>query len=416
MAAQSASSSDTAGTQRMTSQAQRADDGLALGVAAAAAVTILDGFDAFSFSLMAPKLAAELGLPSATLGSIFAAGMGGMILGGIFGGWLGDRVGRLRVLLVAFALFGVAGLTMPMVQSVRDIILNRLVAGVGLGAAAPLAVGLLNSRREAPVSALAISLVWAGIPLGGSLAALFNYLVVASQGWRSIFVVGGLLPLPVALFAYAVFRGSDRREADTKSAPRAQIADIFRDGRALPTLALAAMFFFGYITTAIIVNWLPTILVHRDAGPGMISATFSAINAGGMLGVVCLGYVAGRRGLSRLLAAVWLAAGGCGLVAAAAAIATPTLAALGVIGATLGSGAQGLAVARANEMHRSLGLQTTTIGLMTGLGRIGQFTALSLSGVILSVGFREETVFALAGISACLAAAFALIGTRRSPA
>ena len=399
----------------MTNQAQRADDGLALGIAAAAAVTILDGFDAFSFSLMAPKLAAELGLPSATLGPIFAAGMGGMILGGVFGGWLGDRVGRLRILLVAFALFGVAALTMPLVQSVLHIILNRLVAGVGLGAAAPLAVGLLNSRREAPVSALSISLVWAGIPLGGSLAALFNYLVVTSQGWRSIFVVGGLLPLPVALFAYAVFRGLDRRKAGSKSAPRARVADIFREGRALPTLALAAMFFFGYITTAIIVNWLPTILAHRNAGPGMISATFSAINAGGMLGVVGLGYIAGRRGPSRLLAAVWLAAGGCGLVAAMA-IATPTLAALGVIGATLGSGAQGLAVARANEMHRSLGLQTTTIGLMTGLGRIGQFTALSLSGVILSVGLREETVFALAGVSACLAAAFALTGTRRSPA
>lgn len=381
-------------------------------IAAVASITILDGFDAFSLSLMAPWIGRELHIPTAALGPIFASSMGGMTVGAIAGGALADKVGRLRTLLVALALFGVAALTMPLVTSAGTIILNRLCAGVGLGAAAPIAVSLLNRSGEKPPSEFAIALGWSGIPVGGSLAALFNYMFVADYGWRLIFVVGGLLPLPVAIFAYAVFRGVSARPPGAGEHAPPGLSGLFAHGQALRTLTVAGMFFFGYVMTSVIVYWLPTILSHRAASPLMIAVAFGAINGGGVLGILLLGWLAtiGHSGQVRTLA--WAAASICGLGAAVAALSTPLIALLAIGAATIGGGGQALSVALANEMHRERGLQTTSVGFMTGAGRTGQFCALSISGAVVTVSGQETLVFGLAGVAAGVAALLSIIAAR----
>ena len=117
------------------------------------------------------------------MGTTFASAMGGMIIGAIVGGALADRVGRVRILIGSLALFGAAALFMPLANDAVQVSLNRLIAGIGLGAAAPIAVGLLNRTGRRPPSELIIAAVVAGIPIGGSLAALFNYAFVSAWGW-----------------------------------------------------------------------------------------------------------------------------------------------------------------------------------------------------------------------------------------
>ena len=382
-------------------------------IIAAAAITILDGFDAFSLGLMAPFIGAELKIPTATLGTIFSSAMAGMILGAIGGGSLADKYGRLRTLLGALIVFGVAALLLPFASTAFEVGFNRMIAGVGLGAAAPIAVGLLNRSDAKPPSELVIALVWAGIPIGGSLAALYNYAFVPTFGWRSIFVVGGLLPFPIAAIAYAVFR---RGTADGAPAARAakppQIRDLFTNGQAPRTAATAAMFFFGFVTTAIIVNWLPTILTHRAASPGMISSTFAAINGGGVIGMVLLGFVASRLRWRPLLPAAWLAAAACGLAASLPGVGSEGLALLAIAGATIGASAQGLSIARANELQRGKGLESTSVGFMAGSGRVGQASALGVSGTVIAIWGQETLVFAMAGFCALIAALLATLAMR----
>lgn len=60
-----------------------------------------------------------------------------MIFGAFAGGALADKRGRLRLLLAAPGLFGIAALTMALVSNTGEILINRLIAGIGLGAAAP---------------------------------------------------------------------------------------------------------------------------------------------------------------------------------------------------------------------------------------------------------------------------------------
>ena len=376
-------------------------------IAAAAAVTVIDGFDAFSLSLAAPRLVADLGIGPSALGLAFAATMGGMILGAFAGGVLADKVGRLRILLVALLLFGLAALTMVLATDATDIVVNRVIAGVGMGAAAPIAVALLNRSGASPPSDFVVSIVWAGLAVGGIAAAAFNYLAIPAFGWRSIFVVGGLLPIPVAGFVVVVFGRTDpgAQQADRTERPR--LSQLFAGDAAGATVATALMFFFGYVTTSIINNWLPTILTQGKASVLLVSLAFAGMNVGSAIATLALGFLSSRAKSPRLLSAAWALTACCVAGAAWPALGLLPVTLLAVGGATLGAGTQALSVAFANRLHRERHLESATVGLMISAGRIGQFGALTASGFVVEIGLPETSLFAFAGISASIAAAFA---------
>ncbi|KKC26654.1 MFS transporter [Sphingomonas sp. SRS2] len=384
-------------------------------VAAAAVIMTMDGFDSFSLSLMAPLITRELEIPAATLGLVFASAMGGMTIGALVGGTLADRFGRLRLLFVSILLFALAALTMPLVGSPGEIILNRAIAGMGLGAAGPIATSLLNRPGEKPPGEFAVALVWSGIAIGGCLAALFNYVFAATYGWRLIFIVGGLLPIPVAICTYFVFRDTPSGVPSggmDRAAARPRISGLFTHGRAARTFIVAGMFFFGFVTTSIMVYWLPTVLSHLAASSFMISATFAGINGGSVVGMLLLGFLASRGRSARIRTWTWASAGLCGLGASLLSGNAAMIALLAIIGATIAAGGQSLAISLANDLHRTTGLQATSVGFMTAAGRIGQFSALGISGVIVAWSGQETVVFALAGVAALLAALLSAIAAR----
>lgn len=373
-------------------------------IAAAASITTLDGFDAFSLSLMTPLFSRALHIDGAWLGPIFASATGGMIVGAFVGGALADTLGRLRALMITFALFGIAALTMPFVEGATDVIINRFVAGVGLGGAAPIAVALLNREGEKPPTEFVVSLVWVGIGVGGTLAALFNYLFVAEHGWKLMFLVGGIAPIPVAAFAYAAFRSPTPRQIAATRPKRPSIAGIFLDGQWRSTLTVAAMFFLGFITTSIVVSWLPTILTNRGASALTIAVSFAGINGGAILTTVLFGMLAARGAPGLVRTCAWTGAGICGVGAAAMTVDADMLALMATLAAMVGAGGQALSVGLANALHRSRGLQSTSVGFMAASGRLGQFCALGLSSALVAATGHETAVFVLAGVTACAAA------------
>lgn len=382
----------------------------AMAVMAAASVTVLDGFDAFSLSLMARGIGAELNLEPTALGTIFAAAMGGMIIGALTGGAAADRFGRLPALIAAITLFSVASFAMVLVNGAAAIMINRAIAGIGLGAAAPIAIGLLSrSAPEAP-SKFLLSAVWAGIAAGGILAAAFSYFFSPSYGWRAIFVAGAILPLLAATLAYFAFRTQARTAGGNVRTP-AKLTDLFAAKAAPGTIVTALMFFFGYVTTSIIANWLPTILGNRDASPLMIALTFAGVNLGGLISAFAIGLLADATRSRWVLVLAWASVGACGVAAGLAALDISALAALAIASSSLGVAAQSLSVALANLLHRERGLEATSVGFMTASGRAGQFAVLSLVSVLLGAGMPESGLFVIAGVSAAIAAvlAFAVV-------
>ena len=384
-------------------------------IAAAASVTVLDGFDALSLSLMMPAMSQELRITPGAVGAIFAGTIAGMIVGAVAGGALADRLGRLRTLIAAVLLLSASCLTMPLLGSAPALVANRVIAGLGLGTAAPVAVALLNADRDRRPTELVVSLVWAGIGAGGMLAAVCAYLL-ASSDWRLMFIIGGIAPLPACLLAYRAFRGVDEPARDLGSIERGRWSHLFRRGQARRTAIVAAMFFFGFVSTANIVAWLPTVLRHQGASPILVSVSFASVNAGALFATALLGLLAARYGPGLARTAAWSAAAACGLAIIFSTPSTTTIALLATAGAIAGAAAQALSVALANEMYAAQGLQSSTLGFMTGSGRFGQFCGLASSGAIVSWSGQETIVFGVTGVTAGAAALFSLLAAANRPA
>src|SRR5882757_2790008 len=100
-------------------------------------IGMLDGFDTQSIAFIAPSLAADWKISSASFGPIFSATLFGSMIGVITFGRLADRYGRRWFTIATVTLFGAATLASAWAESVTALIIFRLIAGCGLGGAIP---------------------------------------------------------------------------------------------------------------------------------------------------------------------------------------------------------------------------------------------------------------------------------------
>ena len=386
---------------------------------AAMLVEILDGFDTFSIRLVAPKLAADLTIPMTELGVVFAGETGGMILGSFAAGPVVAALGRINALLGALILMAATASLTLNVHTVPMLLLCRIVAGIALGAAAPIAVGLLNHPGAAPPSDLVVNIVWSGTAIGGIVAAAFNFFVVTSLGWHPIFQAGGALPLLGAIVVWAIYRRrdpADRAGAAFAVSQRASrnLPLLLKQGRAVTTVLVSLTSLFGFITASLIFVWLPTIMTHEGASSAAVSQSFAALNVGAVLSLVLMGVVSVRVTSRLVLVSAWAITGATVIVASLPQLPLGLFATIAVIGATFGVGTQGLTSAFANRIYHEDGLEIAMVGCAIGIGRVGQFVGLALASVLLGLGIAERGLITIGGVAACIAAFWALLAVRRA--
>ena len=143
------------------------------------------------------------------MGWVFSISNIGLVIGASLGGWLADRSGRKPVLIAAVAMFGASLWPRPLPDRLSRLLAVRFCAGLGFGAALPnmMAIAAEISRPEKAASTAAM--MFCGMPVGGGLSALTTQLLPADFDWRTLFYVGGMLP--VLLAARALASGCPRR-------------------------------------------------------------------------------------------------------------------------------------------------------------------------------------------------------------
>ena len=98
-------------------------------------IVFLDGLDTAAMGFIAPALSAEWGIDRASLGPVMSAALIGMVFGALGSGPLADRFGRKVVLVVAVFLFGLFSLLSAYSSNIDQLLILRLLTGLGLGAA-----------------------------------------------------------------------------------------------------------------------------------------------------------------------------------------------------------------------------------------------------------------------------------------
>lgn len=177
----------------------------------------LFGFDSSVINGAVDALNNEFGLTNSPLlaGFTVACALLGSAVGAWFAGPVADRYGRVRVMLIAAALFAISSIGSGLAFAVWDLIIWRILAGVGIGIASVIAPAYIAEIAPAHIRGRLGSLQQMAIVLGIFVALLSDALLAGVAGgaanefwigleaWRWMFLVG---VIPSVIYAVLALR------------------------------------------------------------------------------------------------------------------------------------------------------------------------------------------------------------------
>jgi AAHS family 3-hydroxyphenylpropionic acid transporter len=355
------------------------------------AVALLEGYDIQAIGVAAPKLIPALGLSPGEAGIAFGGGMAGLVVGAVIGGWLADRLGRRMLLAAAVALFGLATLATMMAVDYPTLLAARLATGLGLGVAMPVLVAIALEVSGPHRRTRTVTAMFCGMPVGGACSALFAAVAFEYFDWRSIFIVGGLLPLLLAP-ALIFLLPETRAERPAAAHPEGGLTTLFGGGRTLVTLLLWTTFGLTLLVLYLLLNWLPSLVTARGLPATAGAQAAMAFNLASVAGALLIGRIVDRVGARTPVAFAYL-----GLLAAMVGLALshslgPILACAAAAGFCL-LGAQ-YSLYGVTPMYYPAASRGLATGASVAVGRLGSIAGPLVAGQLLGVGFTAGGVAA----------------------
>jgi Major Facilitator Superfamily len=191
---------------------------------------LFDYYDLYLFVYLERALAAQFALTPACSNALQFAGLAGVGAGAMGFGWMADRWGRGRVMLVVFGVYvlGIAGLSLA--WSYSSLLGFRLLASLALGAEWGISHTYLAERVDRTTRYRFSALLQFAI-LGGLLAALARSYLLPVWGWRWLFAAS---IAPVVLLSLARWRvlARDAEPPRLQGAGAGRVSAAFRAGTA----------------------------------------------------------------------------------------------------------------------------------------------------------------------------------------
>jgi hypothetical protein len=198
---------------------------------------LFDYYDLYLFVYLEKVLAAHFELtPSASNGLQFA-GLAGVGFGALAFGWLADRFGRGRIMLVVFGVYGmgIAGLSLS--WDYGSLLGFRVLASLALGAEWGISHTYLAERVDRATRYRFSALLQFAI-LGGLLAAAARYFLLPGWGWRWLFAASiGPVAL-LSLVRWRVLAGEPEPAGSKGLGVRCKVEAEQADGRTAAGAAL----------------------------------------------------------------------------------------------------------------------------------------------------------------------------------
>lgn len=127
--------------------------------------------------------------------------MGGMLLGGVFWGILGDKRGRLSVLFGSIVLYSLANIANAYVPNVEAYAAARFVAGVGLAGELGAGITLVSESLSKESRGYGTTIV----ATVGITGAVVGVLVAGLVRWQTSYLIGGGLGLALLVLRLGVY-------------------------------------------------------------------------------------------------------------------------------------------------------------------------------------------------------------------
>lgn len=204
---------------------------ISIPVLVAALGYFVDIYDLLLFLIVRIKSLTDLGLSGDALTTeglrITSWQMGGLLLGGILWGVMGDKKGRLSVLFGSILLYSLANVANGFAHTVNQYIICRFIAGIGLAGELGAGITLVSELIPKEKRGIATSLV-AGVGLTGAVVAFF---IAQNFEWRTCYFIGGGLGLMLLLMRISVFESGMFKNIQHSNLSKGNFFMFFTNGK-----------------------------------------------------------------------------------------------------------------------------------------------------------------------------------------
>ena len=203
-----------------------------------------DIFDGLLFNYVAPNavptlLGLEIGSPEAKKATLYWTGVLTSILllgwaaGGVLFGWVSDRIGRTKTLMLTMLLYSLGTAACAFAQNMEMLIFFRIIASLGIGGEWAAGAAMVAEAVPEEKRVEAGALLYTSAPMGLFLATFVNAEVAGNWfadqpevSWRYVFLFG-LIPAAAAFAVRLFVKEPERwqRVAATSTPPK--LSELF---------------------------------------------------------------------------------------------------------------------------------------------------------------------------------------------
>ncbi|HTZ80654.1 MAG TPA: MFS transporter [Stellaceae bacterium] len=262
----------------------------------------LDAFDFTIFLLIMVPIAQSFGVPLVAVTAVFTITLWLRLVGAVGSGWLADRIGRKKPLMISILWYSLCNFAAGLAPSFWLLFLFRALLGIGMGAEWPAGAALAMESWPARSRGFMSGVLQGSWSLGFLLSSAAYGLLYDHIGWRGLLMLGVLPALAVVwIRTYvkepAVWVENRRLQRVEKKECRAPLFDIFKRRMIVNTLTACLWMASGFVVYYSVYGMFATHLqkdLHFDAAMTAMPIAFA--NLVGFLASGAWGLVADRLG------------------------------------------------------------------------------------------------------------------------
>lgn len=222
---------------------------------------IISYIDRTVISLAIVQIGEDLTLDASKLGIVLSAFFMGYALMQIPGGWLADRFGSRKVIVAAVIAWSIFTALSGLAWSLTSLILIRFLFGIGEGGYPAASTKAIADYFPTNKRTKAQSTMMSSNAFGAALAPIICAPLLVAFGWRTVFLIVGLLGVVFIIwFLLSTRKAGNYANTETAAKPsKKEYTGLLRSSILWKVLLI---FFFVNITNWGLISWMPSYLMQ----------------------------------------------------------------------------------------------------------------------------------------------------------